>query len=345
MKHIRTLFIIIIVLAFTPIHSYAQSYESPVEYMQKISDALDNTKRDTWKYLKAVTRGKRARKIERKRENLIDEIYASQNQIRKMPKYETRDSLRIAAIDYLDMSYTVLKEDYDKILDMEDIAEQSYDMMEAYLLAKEKASEKLNQSFEDLVYAQEKFAEKHDVTLQEGEQDRMSRKISDAGETLSYYNDVYLIFFKAYKEEAYVMEALDKNDIMSFEQSTASLKQFSEEGIEDLKKMDSFQGDASLKNGAIKILRFYIKEAEGDFATMTDYFIKKDNFEKIKKSFDAKKKRNRTKQDIKQFNKAVKEYNAAAKKANKILNSGNKRRQRYLDAWNETVEAFFDRHA
>ncbi|MCF8331602.1 MAG: hypothetical protein K9H84_04040 [Bacteroidales bacterium] len=324
MKHIKPFIIIIIVLAFIPFHSYAQSYESPVEYMQKISDALDNTKRDTWKYLKAVTRGKRARKIERKRENLIDEIYASKNQIRKMPKYETRDSLRIAAIDYLDMSYTVLKEDYDKILDMEDIAEQSYDMMEAYLLAKEKASEKLNQSFEDLVYAQEKFAEKHDVTLQEGEQDRMSRKISDAGETLSYYNDVYLIFFKAYKEEAYVMEALDKNDIMSFEQSTASLKQFSEEGIEDLKKMDSFQGDASLKNGAIKILRFYIKEAEGDFATMTDYFIKKDNFEKIKKSFDAKKKRNRTKQDIKQFNKAVNEYNASAKKANKILNSGNK---------------------
>lgn len=344
MKHIKLIVIIITGLAFMPVQSNAQSYDSPVAYMEELSDVLDNTKRDTWRYVKAVTRGKRARKIERKRENLLEEINECKNEILKMPKYETRDSLRIAVLDYLDMSYNVLKEDYDKILDMEDIAEQSYDMMEAYLLAKEKASEKLNQSFDNLVNAQKKFAQKHGITLQDSEQDRMTEKIVKAGQTLSYYNEVYLIFFKAYKEEAYVMEALDKNDIMSFEQSTASLEQFSKQGIEKLKNMDAYNGDPTLKNGAIKMLRFYIKEVNGDFATLTDFFIKKDNFEKIKKSFEAKSKRKRTKQDIKKYNKATKQYNAAAKKANKILNSGNKSRQRYLEAWNKKVEEFFNRH-
>lgn len=75
------------------------------------------------------------------------------------------------------MTYTVLKEDFDKILDMEDIAEQSYDFMEVYVLAKELAN---------------------NITLVEGEMDKKSQKINKASNVLEYYNDVYLIFFKSY---------------------------------------------------------------------------------------------------------------------------------------------------
>jgi hypothetical protein len=93
------------------------------------------------------------------------------------------------------------------------------------------------------------------------------------------------------------------------------------------------------------MLRFYKKESENEFASMTDFYIKKDTYEKVKRNFESKSRRERTKQDIKQYNKAVKEYNRAAKKANRILKSGNKKRQKYLENWNETVEEFFDRHS
>lgn len=345
MKTIKLLFILSLGFLFLPWNSMAQTYNSPVDYMQQITDAMETTKRDTWKYLKAVTRGKRARKVERKRENLLEEIRNAKNIVRKMAKYDAEDPLRESVLDYLDMSYTVLREDYDKILDMEDIAEQSYDAMEAYLLAKEKASEKLNSSFDKVVEAQKEFAEQHDITLQEAEMDRTSEKIVKANETLKYYNDIYLIFFKAYKQEVYVMDALERNDLNSFEQSVNSLSAYADEGIKKLRELESFKGDASLKAGSRRILMFYKNEADRDFATLTDYFIKKDNFEKIKKSFEAKKKRDRTQKDIDQFNKAVKDYNAAAKKANRILEGGNSKRERYLENWNKTVENFFDNHA
>ena len=36
--------------------------------------------------------------------------------------------------------------------------------------------------------------------------------IRKASESLSYYNQVYLIFFKCYKQEAYVLDAMQRND-------------------------------------------------------------------------------------------------------------------------------------
>jgi hypothetical protein len=295
--------------------------------------------------LKAVTRSKRARKIERKRENLLEELVDAKNEVRKMGKFHSDDTLKTAVLTYLDLNYTVLKEDFDKIMDMEAIAKQSYDKMEAFLKAKEVANDKMNNAFKKVVKAQETFADKYGITLQEGEQDRLSRKISSANKTLKYYNEVYLLFFKAYKQEAYVMEAMDRKDMNSLEQNNNSLNTFAREGLRKLKDIEPYKGDNSLVAGAKRMLRFYKKESENEFASMTDFYIKKDTYEKVKRNFESKSRRERTKQDIKQYNKAVKEYNRAAKKANRILKSGNKKRQKYLENWNETVEEFFDRHS
>ncbi len=331
-------------IIFTPAAVKAQSGESAVSYMEKVFTPLENSKRETWKYLKAVTRGKNARRVENKREKLLEELKQANNEVRKMGSYESDDSLRQAVLQYIDMSYTVLREDFDKILDMEDIAEQSYDAMEAYLLAKEKAGEKLYSSYEIAAEAQKRFALKHDITLLESD-DRTSEKISRASETISYYNDIYLIFFKAYKSEAYVLDAMQRNDINAFEQHTGALLMDAQQGMAKLEEAEAFNGDQTLIAGAKRILKFYQLEAEKDFGTLTDYFIKKDNFEKVKEKFEALKKRDRTQQDIDQYNTAVNEYNEAAEKANKILESGNRKRERYLDGWNKTVKDFFDKHA
>lgn len=345
MKHFAPILIVLFGLSSFIHPLRGQSAEEALSYMEKLSDAMEKPKRDTWRYLKAVTRSKRAKKIERKRENLLEELVDAKNTVRKMGKFHSDDTLRTAVITYLDLNYTVLKEDFDKIMDMKAIAEQSYDKMEAYLKAKEVANDKMNNAFEKVVKAQESFADKYGINLQEGEQDRLSRKISSANKVLKYYNKVYLIFFKAYKQEAYVLDAMERKDMISMEQNNNSLNTFAKEGLRKLEDIEPYKGDNSLITGATRILRFYKKESENEFASMTDFYIKKDNYEKIKKNFDSKSRSGRTKQDIKQYNKAVKEYNRAAKKANRILKSGNKKREKFLKNWNETVEDFFDEHS
>ena len=78
---------------------------------------------------------------------------------------------------------------------------------------------------------------------------------------------------------------------------------------------------------------------------MIDFFIKKDNFEKIQKTFEAKSKNARTKQDVDQYNKASSEYNLAVAAYNKINNSTNLQRTNLYELWNQKINLFFKNHA
>ena len=53
---------------------------------------------------------------------------------------------------------------------------------------------------------------------------------------------MYLIFFKAYKQEGYLMEAVSKNNITGIEQNKSSLLRYAQDGLEKLKSYKSFPG-------------------------------------------------------------------------------------------------------
>ncbi len=321
----------------------AQNMES-VQYLDEMTLTFNELKKETWKYLKVVTRGRGARRVENKRQKLIQEIITVKSRISGNNLYGEDESLKVAIEHYLDISYSVLKEDYDKILDMEEIAEQSYDAMEAYLLAQEMAGEKLNTASDTVQLAVEEYAFIHDITLIDSEQDKMTQRIERASEALSYYNDVYLIFFKSYLQESRAMEAFQNNDIIAFEQNANALGSIAEEGLNKIDILKSFHGDANLKLVTKRLLNFYKNESEKDFRAMTDFFIAKDNFEKVQEKIESKREKDRTQQDIDLYNKAAEEYNKSIDNFNRILENNNNQRNHYLDQWNEQVERFFEVH-
>lgn len=345
MKKLTLSILILLILTAVSSPSYSQPNNSAVEYLDEMSGLLGELNGEIWQYLKAITRGKAERKIENKRQNLIDEIINIRSEVGNKGAYESDETLKDAVLEYLNISYIVLKEDYDKILDMEEIAEQSYDLMEAYLMAQEKAGETLNNAWQVAVKTHNDFALKHNITITEGELDKISQRILKASESLHYYNEIYLIFFKAYKQEAYVLQALEMGDINSLAQNNNTLALFAEEGLKKLKETNSYNGDPNLKVTARKLLVFFQEEAEKDFPLMIDFFIKKDNFEKVQKMVESKSERNRTQQDIDQYNKAVKEFNDAVQDYNRVIELTNSRRNKYLEQWNDQTNEFFNKHS
>ena len=317
--------------------------QSPVEHMNELTASFANVKQDTWKYLKAVTQGKKAKKIEKTREALLSQYKEEKKNVLKIKN----SSLKDAVIQYLDMCYTVLKEDFDKILDMEDIAEQSYDLMEAYLMAKQKAGEKLDEAFEDYKMAEKDYALANNITLVDGEEvkDKVSKKIEKASDALVYYNKIFLIYFKPFKQEAYALDALNRQDISSVEQNANSLGNFAEEGFEKLKKAGTYRGYAGLKTAAYKYLTFYKAESEKDFPVIVDFYLKKETFEKAQENINSKSKKSRTQKDIDDYNAASNEYNKAVNVYNEKINSMNKRRTELFNEWNKTVEHYFQTYS
>lgn len=335
----------IFALLYQSTHVYAQSSQEAISYMKEITASFDELKNETWQYLKAITRGKGAKKVESKRQKLLSELQEVKLNVKKMGSFQKDNTLKNAVIQYLDLTRTILNEDFDKILNMEEIAEQSYDMMEAYLLAKEKANAKLDSASEMMNQAEKAFAAKYGINLVAGEEDKMTQKIKRASEMLGYYNHIYLIFFKSYKQEFYVLDALQRNDVNALEQHAGTLALFANQGIEKLEAEGNFHNDANLRIAAQQVLDFYKIEAEKDFPAIISFYIKKDNFEKLQKIIESKPKKDLTQQDIDQFNKAVNEYNQAVKSYKQSSEIANQKRAKLLEEWNKKVEAFFDKHA
>jgi hypothetical protein len=331
-------------LGITTMIASAQSGDSPVEHMNYFSEKEEALSKSYLSYMSEVAHGERARKMERRRVELINNVNGTIKETNRLKPYKGDASLKSAYLVYWNIVISVLNEDYNKIVDMEEVAEQSYDAMEAYLLAQEKASEKLDEAFDKVAVAYRAFATSHNVTLTEAQRTKLSRKMEQANIVNTYYKVLYLIFFKASVQEDHAMTAVNKKDINGLEQSRGSLLKYSEEGLAKLDTLKPFKGDGSLITATRKVLEFYRQEATKDLPFIADYFIKNDEFEKLKKSFDAKSPSSRTSADVDAYNKAVNDFNKAVASYNKTSQQSNNTRTGVINNWNMTKSRFMDAH-
>lgn len=328
-------------LFFVSSKPVAQDFENAGTYMGFIGKQHQTIAKRFLAYNSASSHNKKATKVESLKARLLDEIQESRMNISGMPSFKNDKAYRDSAVSFMKLYFNALNEDYSKIVNMQEIAEQSYDLMEAYLLAKEMVDKKMDDASDSLRVAQTKFAADHNVNLINSK-DEIGEMMKKVNETGSYYRPVYLIFFKSFKQEAYMMDAIGKKNINGIEQNKNTLLQYSREGLAKLEKLSSFKGDNSLLANCKRLLEFYVKETTEKIPGVSDYFLKQEGFDKMNKEFE--KKPEPTKEDVAAFNKAVKEINSAVKTYNANSNSLNQSRSELVNNWNSAVDAYFDNH-
>lgn len=329
-----------LVSLFSFYNGYTQQFENSGDYMSYITKADQDITAVYLSYLSAVGHNKSVRKVEKRRQEVLNSISDTRFKIQGMQPWKGDRSYRDSTVSYIKLLYNVFNEDYAKILDMEEIAEQSYDAMEAYMLAQQKAQEKLQEAAENHKELQKEFAAKYNVTLIE-EETTLGTKSKQAADLMDHYTEVYLVFFKPYKQEGYLMDAINKRNIIAIEENKNSIQKFADDGLEKLKTMKGYNNDPSLIVACREALQFYKMEA-AKMQAATDFFMKEDNFDKIKKSFDTRPASKRSKQDIDQYNKAVNEMNAAVNDYNSTNKEINKQRQTTIGRWNDAVRKYLD---
>jgi hypothetical protein len=323
--------------------AFSQAPDTPVEYMDYLSNREASLSDKYMSYMSEVAHGSRARKMEKRRQALIAEIKQNLADAGRLKPYKGDASLRDAFRSYWDILYKVFNEDYHKIVDMEEIAEQSYDNMEAYLLAQEKAGEVLDNAYLKVPEAYKQFAEKNNVKLIDNGNTKMEKKLRQVGLVNSYSHQLFLIYFKSFKQEVYMLDAFNRKDVNGMEQNKNTLLRYAEEGLAKLDTLKPFQGDGSLITACRKVLEFHKSESQ-QFQAFNDYLLKTDEFNKIKKAFDAKPQAKRTQEDIDAYNKAVNEMNKAVEVSNKQSVSSNTAREKVMTNWENTRKRFMDQH-
>jgi hypothetical protein len=318
MKKSALLFLFIFLFIFSH-YSRSQDLSNPGQYMDAITNAKIEMNQKYMAYMSVAAHRRRAKKVEKVREQTLESIANCRSKTIELPKYKGDNALRQSSIDYIQFCYRIFNDDYSKIVNMEEIAEQSVDEMQAYLLLQEITNQKLKEAAAKMTQAEKDFAAKYNVNLIE---------------TKDELSDLFIVFFKCNWEDGEMTKAYNNKKVNDAEQARNALIHFSEDGMAMLKSdsLRSFQGNPALANSCLQALQFYDHLAKIDAPKMTDYFLKQENFEKIKKNMDAKSD-SRTKEDVDAYNKAVKDINAAVNNYNQLNQDLNKRREEVSADW------------
>ena len=321
----------------------AQDLSNPGDYMTFINNKEREVTQTYLNYLSAVSHGKSARKVEKLREKVVNTIFNTRMEISGTPPFKGDRSLKDASVTHLKIVYSVFNEDYAKIVNMEEIAEQSYDAMEAYMLAQQKAGEKLAESIQVRQAVARQFAQKNNVNLIESK-DELGVKAEKSDRVMEYYNKVYLIFFKSFKQDAYLTDAINAGNVNAMEQNRTALLRYADAGLQVLDTMTAFDSDLTLVTAVKKLLLFYKDMTTNKVQPITDFVLLGENMKKMKKTMEATPAARRTQADIDNYNKTVREINQALTVFNKTNNELNRERAALINGWNSAVDKFLDRH-
>lgn len=323
--------------------SMAQDYSNPGSYMQFFSDQYKSVSKDLWDYMSSISRGQSARRVENRRKSLMNSLLDARKKIAATDGYRGDTGLRDSTLAYLTMNYSILKEDYEKIVNIEEIAGNSYDNMEAYVSIRRNANLKMSYASSSLNYEQRRFAMAHHINIIDDES-KLSKKIDRAGDAFDYYDKMYLLLFKSQIREINLIESQNQEDLGAMEENKDDLRRYSNEGMAMLADVKPFATDSLLLNTCTSLMLFYKNEAEEMAPFIIDFFKKKETFDKLKLAIDAKG-QSAAREDIDNYNARLKDYNDLINKYNQINNQMNLDRMIKTKAWNEAVKVFLDKQA
>jgi hypothetical protein len=328
----------------SPGKASAQDFKKAGEYFGYISQQHKEIAKDVLTYSGAIAHGKSAKKVESKRQAVLQSIQESTKRISAMPPFEEDKSLRDSTVAYLKTAFLVMNNEYEKILNMEEIAEQSYDAMETYLLAQELADKHMNKAEHSENATVKEFAAKHKITLSAEDHDEIHEKLKITSQVNAYHRMVYLVFFKSNKQEVYLVDAITKKNLSAVEQNKSVLSQYVEDGLKKLDTMKAYQNDRSLVLATKQMLEFYQNECTNKIPILSNFLIKEEEMAKTKKAFDAKKDTERTKEEVNEYNKAINEFNTLVGTYNTTIKGLNQERTKVLTDWDKTSSSFLDKH-
>lgn len=323
--------------------TYAQE-DSPTDALNKINAQVSLVNQKYMAYMSELAHGTKIKKAEKKHVAFMEQIDNSRYALSSIPYYKGDKSLHEGTKSYLQLITNLQRDNLGKVINLEEIAEQSYDAMEAYLLLKRKINERMEAASQEQTVMVETYCAKHNIELTQAEETEQSLKMKKLDAVMDYKEMMYLIFFKASVHEDQLIEAMNKKNITAMEQIRSTITKYSNEGLQKLDTIKGYNGsDATLKLALKRTLDFFKKEAE-TLDAFTEFQMKEETFNAVKKAFEKNSRAQSDQKEIDKYNAAVKEMNKSSEKFTQVNQQLNKNRTETYKNWNEANKRFLDTH-
>lgn len=160
----------------------------------------------------------------------------------------------------------------------------------------------------------------------------------------AYGNKISAIIDKSELQYNEVNNAIKTKNINGMEAARQSLLHSVSNGLQQLRAIENFDDDASLKYTAGEVLKFYKKLAESDIPQVREFFIVEANYSLVQKEFEKKPRRKHSQKEIDLYNSETKKYSDALARYNQLSGFIASGRKTTLYNWNGSKKIFMESH-
>ncbi|MEM7105550.1 MAG: hypothetical protein AAF502_20600 [Bacteroidota bacterium] len=287
---------------------YAQDFEHPVQYNNYIIDEQSMITNRNLDYITTSVHSNDLNAIEAKRQQVIQQIQVSLEKYRALPGFEGDSKMRDEAVAVLETYLETFNIDFSEALSLKAGSQESFEAMEKYYEAQDRAERKMAKATDRFNRAQEGFARKHEFEIVEDE--HASNKIKKIADLNEYTRVIYLKFFKVSKSNSAFFDALEAEKAITMDRKRVELQEDCSEALVFLDALEGFKGEKAYRTSAINLIEFHHNLAKDGFKTLVEVVEKKDKL---------------TQEDVDNYNRIIEEYNNKSQLLINIFNEENTR--------------------
>lgn len=268
------------ILAFLPFCASAQdgefNFNNPGDYNNFIMKEVITTVQKNFEYIALSIHSEDYDQLEKKRKEVVDGIANAKTHVREMPPLEGDTKLRDEAVDVLNEYKTAFELDFKSILNLKQKSKDSYEAMEAYFTAQDKAEEKVNKATRQLRKAQRIYAEKNNMKVVDSKSDDvLEKKMNKIIEVNDYWRSIFLTYFKVSKQYDKMWDALAEQKANPLNHQRDLTIKLIDQVLPELNRKTDFQGDSEFRNQTINMIEYYRQVADIDFGKISNVLSQK----------------------------------------------------------------------
>jgi hypothetical protein len=298
----KTLLSLTLLLSFSSL--FAQKIESPVEYNNYIVEQQGKLMHKVVEYIVQTVHNDNFEEVENRRLQVLGQIEVAITKLESLEKFNKEDNMRDEALAVFKLYKKSYSEDFSEINLLKQDREGSFEDMERYFQAQDKAEKAIYEASDRLHEAQRAFAETHKMTIEEAEKDETMSIIANVNK---YGRDVFLEYFKVSKLNGACLDALNEQNADKLEENRLLLLKGTEEAYSNLKNIVAYKNDEDYKNKAMAYVAYNKLFATKDLATLVTVLGNNE----------------RTNEDVETYNKIIAQYNQDATDLLEQFNSAN----------------------
>ena len=303
--NMKKFFIHLVVLLCIASSSFAQTKNHPgVDYNDIIVGEHHALLALVTDYLVQTVHSDDYKSIDLMRKQVIDQVENAISKIEALGPFEGDTKMRDEALEVLKVYKEAYTEDFNTINSLKAESQKSFEAMAQYLKAEELVEEKLNNTLKRFNRAQQEFAMRHNLTIENG---KRKHPMDIIVQVYKYNREVFLQYFKVFIQNEACLNALYKQDGDLLDKERLKLLLHAQEARVTLKGMAPFQQDEQYKSSALSYISFHQEFAQDDMLKLVKIFHK----DQI------------TSEDIKQANRVLTKYNADLKAAEDAFHNAN----------------------